>query len=288
MLDRPVLTADSGAFGATLAIMNYSAPSIDEWIEPDGAGGFASGTTSGIRTRRYHLLLAKTNSPTNHIALVNGFDAKVEIGEECNWISSHHYASNAIHPDGASRIIKFESTPWPRWYFKLTNNLVIEQEIFVPRGRSWTVMAWKLAGRAKERVKLKVRLLLSGRDSNSLQRENSNFSFATYAQGGRFHFGSYPEVPEVIAQTSAFFLRDPVWYRNFFYRDEQAKGRDCIEDLASPGEFGWDLNGSNAVLALAAQGNGQVLLGKCTTEADFVSLRNAELNLRRLERVDRK
>ena len=65
-------------------------------------------------------------------------------------------------------------------------------------------------------------------------------------------------------------------------------GRDCIEDLASPGEFGWDLNGSNAVLALAAQGNGQVLLGKCTTEADFVSLRNAELNLRQLERVDRK
>lgn len=29
MLDRPVLTADSGAFGATLAIMKYSAPSID-------------------------------------------------------------------------------------------------------------------------------------------------------------------------------------------------------------------------------------------------------------------
>ena len=267
--------------------MNYSAPPIDEWIEPDGAGGFASGTTSGIRTRRYHLLLAKTNSPANHIALVNGFDAKVEIGEECNWISSHHYAPNAIHPDGASRIIKFESTPWPRWYFKLMNDLVIEQEIFVPRRSSWTVMAWKLVGLAKERVKLKVRLLLSGRDSNSLQRENSNFSFATYAQGGRFHFGSYAEIPEVIAQTSAFFLRDPVWYRNFLYRDEQAMGRDCVEDLASPGEFGWDLNGSNAVLALAAQGNGQILFGKCRTEADFVSLRTAELNLRRLERVNR-
>jgi predicted glycogen debranching enzyme len=267
--------------------MNYSAPSIDEWMESDGAGGFASGTTSGIRTRRYHLLLAKTNSPTNRIALVNGFDAKVEIGDECNWISSHHYAPNAIHPNGASRIIKFESTPWPRWYFKLTDDLVIEQEIFVPRGSSWTVMAWKLAGRAKERAKLKVRLLLSGRNSDSLQRANKDFSFATHAQGERFHFGSYPEVPEVIAQTNAFFLRDPVWYRNFFYRGEQAIGRDCIEDLASPGEFGWDLNGSNAVLALAAQGNGQVLLGKCRTEADFVRLRTAELNLRRLERVDR-
>ncbi|MGH9391116.1 MAG: glycogen debranching enzyme N-terminal domain-containing protein, partial [Vicinamibacteria bacterium] len=28
-----------------------------EWLEADGLGGFASGTESGIRTRRYHALL---------------------------------------------------------------------------------------------------------------------------------------------------------------------------------------------------------------------------------------
>ncbi|TMA37779.1 MAG: hypothetical protein E6J79_09235, partial [Deltaproteobacteria bacterium] len=28
-----------------------------EWLEADGLGGFASGTVSGIRTRRYHALL---------------------------------------------------------------------------------------------------------------------------------------------------------------------------------------------------------------------------------------
>jgi len=28
-----------------------------EWLETDGLGGFASGTTSGLRTRRYHALL---------------------------------------------------------------------------------------------------------------------------------------------------------------------------------------------------------------------------------------
>jgi glycogen debranching enzyme len=36
-----------------------------EWLEPDGLGGFASGTVSGIRTRRYHaLLLTATTPPT--------------------------------------------------------------------------------------------------------------------------------------------------------------------------------------------------------------------------------
>jgi glycogen debranching enzyme len=44
-----------------------------EWLEADGLGGFASGTVSGIRTRRYHaLLLAATTPPTGRMVLVNG------------------------------------------------------------------------------------------------------------------------------------------------------------------------------------------------------------------------
>src|SRR5437762_492935 len=47
-----------------------------EWLEADGLGGFASGTVSGIRTRRYHaLLLTATKPPVGRMVLVNGFDA---------------------------------------------------------------------------------------------------------------------------------------------------------------------------------------------------------------------
>jgi glycogen debranching enzyme len=52
-----------------------------EWLEADGLGGFASGTVSGIRTRRYHaLLLTATKPPSGRLVLVNGFDASVETG----------------------------------------------------------------------------------------------------------------------------------------------------------------------------------------------------------------
>src|SRR5947208_16875069 len=41
-----------------------------------GLGGFASATTSGVRTRRYHaLLLTAMTPPTGRVVLVNGFDA---------------------------------------------------------------------------------------------------------------------------------------------------------------------------------------------------------------------
>ena len=47
-----------------------------EWLEADGLGGFASGTVSGIRTRRYHgLLVPATTPPAGRIVLVNGFEA---------------------------------------------------------------------------------------------------------------------------------------------------------------------------------------------------------------------
>jgi predicted glycogen debranching enzyme len=267
--------------------MNDFVHSTDEWFEPNGFGGFASGTASGIRTRHYHsLLLAKANSAAGDMALVNGFDAQVEFDGETRSLTSQRYAPDVVHPDGASRIVKFEPTPWPRWFFQLTDRLAVEQEIFIPRGRSSVVMAWKLIGHTDERVKLKVRLFFSGRDFHSLHRENDEFSFESYSQGEHFIFRSYPNVPAVTAQTNGVFLRDPVWYRNFLYREEEAQGFNCTEDLASSGIFGWDLNGHSAVLALLAQ-EGESLLGDGTSEADFTRLRTAELNLRRLEHVNR-
>lgn len=53
-----------------------SSSSVQEWLEADGLGGFASGTASGIRTRRYHaLLLVATTPPVGRFVLVNGLDA---------------------------------------------------------------------------------------------------------------------------------------------------------------------------------------------------------------------
>ena len=52
--------------------MNGVLPLGAEWLETDGAGGFASGTVAGYRTRRYHaLLLTARRPPTDRVVLVN-------------------------------------------------------------------------------------------------------------------------------------------------------------------------------------------------------------------------
>ncbi|TPW03516.1 MAG: putative glycogen debranching enzyme (archaeal type), partial [bacterium] len=50
-----------------------------EWLEPNGRGGFASGTVAGPNTRRYHgLLLIARRPPVDRMVLVNHLEESLE------------------------------------------------------------------------------------------------------------------------------------------------------------------------------------------------------------------
>src|SRR3974390_1780026 len=118
-----------------LARMNSHLSNTQEWLEADGLGGFASGTASGIRTRRYHsLLLVATTPPTGRLVLVNGLDAWVESGGRKFQLSSQCYAPGVVGGEGAQCIEAFGWEPWPHWIFKLEAGIRIEQELFVSKG----------------------------------------------------------------------------------------------------------------------------------------------------------
>src|SRR5436309_9463987 len=250
-----------------------------EWLEADGLGGFASGTVSGIRTRRYHaLLLTATTPPAGRMVLANGFDAWVETPHGTFAISSQRYGPDVIHPDGASRVESFEYEPWPRWRYKI-DDLVIEHELFVPKGESAIFMSWKLVSPNDADLKLKVRPFLSGRDFHSTHHENGAFKFETGQNGQRVTFRSYDGVPAVIAYSNGSYTHEPTWYRNFLYSEELARGLDAAEDLASPGVFEFSLSQKPAVLMLAAEGH-------AITDIESIEARYAQV--RTIEQARRK
>jgi predicted glycogen debranching enzyme len=242
-----------------------------EWLEADGLGGFASGTVSGIRTRRYHaLLLTATTPPAGRIVLANGFDAWVETPRGTFAISSQRYGPDVIHPDGASRIGSFEYEPWPRWHYKIENDLVIEEELFVPKGESAIFISWRVVAGKDLDSRLKVRPFLSGRDFHSTHHENSSFRFDAEQKGERVTFRSYDGVPTMVAYSNGHYAHDPAWYRNFLYSEELARGLDASEDLASPGVFEFSLSRKPAVLMLAAEGH-------AITDIESIEARHAEV-----------
>ena len=227
-----------------------------EWLEADGLGGFASGTVSGIRTRRYHaLLLDAAQPPSGRMVLVNGLEAWLDTPRGPVAISSQRYAPDVVHPDGAARIESFGCEPWPRWRYRVGDGLFVEHELFVVPGKSATVLMWKLAGNAKENAVLRVRPLLSGRDFHAMHHENSAFRFDAEQNGERVTWHPYDGVPAVIARSNGRYAPAPLWFRNFLYTEELARGLDATEDLASPGEFTFELSEKPAVLVLVAEGH---------------------------------
>jgi predicted glycogen debranching enzyme len=238
-----------------------------EWLEADGLGGFASGTVSGVRTRRYHaLLLTATTPPAGRMVLVNGFDAWVQTNNGIFPISSQRYQPDVIHPDGAARLIDFEPEPWPRWTYWIEEGMSVQQEIFVPRGASVAVLRWSLSGDGP--ASLLVRPFLSGRDFHATHHENGVFNFAAEIAGDRVTWSPYPGVPRVTARSNGQYKSQPDWYRNFSYSEEQARGLDFTEDLATPGLFEFDLATGRAELILVAEGHETVFSQSADELAD--------------------
>lgn len=256
-----------------------------EWLEADGLGGFASGTVTGIRTRRYHaLLLTATTPPTGRLVLVNGFDAWVQTPSGTRAFSSQAYAPDVIHPDGACRIRSFEAEPWPRWMFELEDGTKIAHEIFVPHESAVVVVSWRLL-EARGGVTLSVRPFFSGRDYHALHHENAAFRFEPRGSGGRLVWHPYDGVPGVVAASNGEYSHQPEWYRNFVYEEERARGLDFSEDLASPGVFRWDLSKREAVWVLATEAEAKEKaegLGRgVSAEVLFKTFRDSELERRR-------
>jgi predicted glycogen debranching enzyme len=237
-----------------------------EWLEADGLGGFASGTTSGIRTRRYHaLLLPATTPPTGRIVLVNGVDVWLDTKGGSFALSSQRYAPGVVHPDGACRIVSFSRDPWPTWEFETDDGTRIRHEIVVPYCSGSTVLTWDVI-RAAGPVTLRVRPFLSGRDYHSMHHENGAFQFEpipsndpleSERRSGIVSFAPYAGVPHVEFRTNGEYRHSPDWYRNFLYEAERDRGLDDTEDLATPGEFVWHLSGpgAEAVCVLRATGD---------------------------------
>jgi predicted glycogen debranching enzyme len=247
-----------------------------EWLEADGLGGFASGTLSGVRTRRYQaLLLAATAPPTGRTVLVNGFDAWVETERGRFALSSQRYAPDATAPDGASRLASFTDEPWPHWSFRLDDGTLVEQELFVPRGTPLVALCWRIHG-AKVPATLTVRPFLSGRDYHALHHANPDFRFEAERHADQVAWRPYASVPEIVSLANGGYVHEPHWYRNFLYEEERARGLDHMEDLASPGVFRFDLARGEAILILATGSGAALLRGEGTADDALARLRGPE------------
>src|SRR5439155_6260609 len=263
-----------------------SRPDLDaEWLEPDGLGGFASGTVGGVRRRRYHAtLLAATTPPTGRLILVKGFDAWIErvTGEQGGAPQPEYLTVQRYAPDVTTRdfehLVAFAADPWPTWTYRLADGTEIEHQLFVPHDRAMVALGWRLA-KAAPGLRLVLRPFLAGCDAHALHHENPELQHDAEVTSGQVHWRPYRSLPAVASAHNGGYLQAPVWYRGFQLDEERARGFDYLEDAASPGVLSWDLSSGDAVWLLAAEGvpgGGAELLGSDSPQDLYQRLRRDE------------
>ena len=246
-----------------------------EWLEADGLGGFASSTTLGVATRRYHaLLLCAQNPPSSRFVLVNGFSAWLETPSGRVQLTRHHFAPDVLTEADAS-IESFAAEPWPSTRYVTQSGLVLIQEAFVVHGSPTVVVSFRAEGNTQG-VKLCLRPFLSGRDFHALHRESSGFHFEPEQHGSRLRFSPYPGVPSIDMLSNGQYTHAPDWYRNFRYAEEQNRGLDCDEDLAAPGILSFELAAGPAIWISSATTPGEALPEGTTAEAYSSNSRRRE------------
>ena len=208
-----------------------------EWLETDGAGGYAMGTESLICTRKYHgLLIAARNPPVDRLMLISRVDVTLVVDSQRYSVRSVELVSSDI---GVA------------WILTFNNDLTMRQELLMcPEPRMSTLQYTILSKHAN--ITLEVRPWMTCRDHHALHFRNPHFDFTHEESDELVCWSPYPGIPNVRAIHSGAYVSDPSWMEGVRYPEERDRGYEFIEDLASPGYFRFDMD-TPPLLAFSAE-----------------------------------
>jgi len=214
--------------------MDLSAPEAQrEWLETNSLGGFASGTASGLHTRRYHgLLVASLRPPGERLLLLSKVDETLVHNDRRYELGVNQFPGT-LHPRGFEHLESFSAIPFPTWTYRF-GPATLRKQLFLVDGQNTVVVSYTWFG--DDPAHLELRPLTAVRDYHALSHENPNYR-AGFGQpaAGLLRIQPYPSLPALYFGHNAQSVTPAGhWYRNFEYNEERARGLDFAEDLHQP------------------------------------------------------
>jgi len=225
-----------------------------EWLVSNGIGGFASGTITGVNTRRYHaLLVAALEPPVERTVLLNNIDEVVEIAGRTYYLGANEYPDGRISPGGFVHIDEFRlQDNIPTTAFRLGDSLFLKT-IWMEHGHNTSYVRYTyLEGDGQ--ADLTLHPMCNYRDYHSMTKGEFGWDFGVeslvggcevVAREGASPFWLTTHEPAEFTQTG-------VWYWNFVYRREVERGFTERDDLYLPGVMRANLSPGQSLTLVAS------------------------------------
>ena len=185
-----------------------------EWLIANGLGGSASGTSSGVATRRTHSLLISASEHGRQTTLLLALDERL-IDARGAWdLAPVPPAVAAAHAAGRGVIEHFTLEPAPTWRLR-AGDVVLEKRIQVIHDHHAVIVSYRhLAG---PEARLTLGPCVVGRRPFELQREDQEVRGAAQGVPGRVKIELRPEDPTLTLWHNGTFLPARVWRRGLSY-----------------------------------------------------------------------
>ncbi|MEV4510361.1 amylo-alpha-1,6-glucosidase [Dactylosporangium sp. NPDC049525] len=226
--------------------------STREWLVTDGLGGYAMGTVAGLRTRRYHGLLAvATPGASSRMLGLAALDPIVRAGDRVFRLATDEWASGTVDPAGYVHLAEFrleDGVPCWRWDL---GDVVVQREVAMAHGRPAVGVVFRVL-RAPRPITLELTPLCTWRDVHGERHGEGEPWVTPVAEGFEFD-GAY-------RVTGPNWQPGGEWFRGVHAREEAARGLNPDEDLWAAGWFTASLSpGDTASVTAAAAPFGGVL-----------------------------
>jgi len=222
-----------------------------EWLVGNGIGGYASGTISGVITRRFHgLLVAALRNPLGRTMMLNQLTEWIVLPD-----------GREVQLDGAA-IAEFRlELGLPVWTFAL-EGVRLEKRLFLPARQNTVAVTYDLLeGPSGLGLHLRPAIHLRPHEG-SVAKEPPVYTVSLTED--RFELidaGAYPPLRMYVKGARTSFVFEPSERRPVEYSVEAARGYDSRGVLWSRGRFDVTLDPGAHATFIASVEDWEILLG---------------------------
>lgn len=212
---------------------------IREWLVTNGLGGYASGTISGVVTRRYHgLLIAALGAPLGRILMLPHLSEQIRLSDGRNVL-----LSNRDRTGESNYLSEFwTDLGLPVWRYKV-EGVIIEKRVFMIHLQNTVYVSYRLVdGPEQVRLKLLPSVYFRYHDSPVSSPLLEEYQFI--AKGDRYEISNGVNLPTLrmtLDGRHTAFTYEPKHLTQLVYPIEESRGYDSQGDLFSPGYYRVDL-----------------------------------------------
>lgn len=216
---------------------------LQEWLVTNGLGGYASGTVTGVITRRYHgLLIAALPNPLGRMMMLNGLSERLRLPDRSVVHTGAEelagVAPEAVHPLTSFRL----ENGLPIWRYEV-GDFALEKRLIMPYRQNTVHVTYRLVrGKGVLRLNLRPAIQFRPHDEAVCLLHAAHYRLSVFDD--QFEISDEPGRPILrllLHGPSTAFTVDRKESSTIPYETERNRGYLCEGSLWSPGYFRTDL-----------------------------------------------